>query len=59
MVVRNGQAAFNEVVEGYLKHIKFGDLGYASAIELPQFTNTRRRQSPSRPLVCSSSRERC
>lgn len=41
MVVRNGQAVFNEVVEGYLRHIDFGDLGYASSIALPQFTNTK------------------
>jgi uncharacterized protein (DUF433 family) len=41
MVVRNGQAVFNEVVEGYLKQIDFGDLGYASSIALPQFTKTR------------------
>ena len=41
MVVRNGQAVFNEVVEGYLKQIDFSDLGYASSIALPQFTDTK------------------
>ena len=41
MVVRSGQAVFNEVVEGYLKHIDFGELGYASTIALPQYTDTR------------------
>lgn len=39
VVVRNGQAVFNEVVEDYLKNIHFGDLGYASALRLPQYVN--------------------
>lgn len=41
MVVRNGQAVFNEVVEGYLKQIEFSELGFASSIALPQFTDTK------------------
>jgi len=41
MVLRSGQAVFNEVVEGYLKQIEFGELGYASTIVLPQYTDTR------------------
>lgn len=57
MVVRDGQAVFNEVVEGYLKHIDFGDLGYASSIDLPQFTETRVLVRPllngGRPTIAS------
>lgn len=37
VVLRNGQAVFNEVVEDYLRNIDFGDRGYATALRLPQY----------------------
>ncbi|MFP3466720.1 DUF433 domain-containing protein [Leifsonia sp. SIMBA_070] len=36
VVVRDGQAVFNEVVEDYLKNIDF-TVGYASKLHLPQY----------------------
>jgi uncharacterized protein (DUF433 family) len=36
-VVRNNQDAFNEVVEGYLRRLDFGDDGYAQLIHLPAY----------------------
>jgi len=39
VVVRNGNAVFNEVVEDHLRYIDFSRLGYASSIRLPQFTD--------------------
>lgn len=41
VVVRNGQAVFNEVVEDYLQYIDFGDAGYVRSIQLPQYTDLR------------------
>jgi uncharacterized protein (DUF433 family) len=38
VVLRNGNAVFNEVVTDYLRHIDFGPLGYAAALRLPQYT---------------------
>lgn len=37
VVVRNGQAVFNEVVEDYLRNIDFSTFGYASKLHLPQY----------------------
>lgn len=37
IVVRHGQAVFNEVVEDYLMNIDFGSQGYATALRLPQY----------------------
>lgn len=39
VVVRSGQAVFNDVVNDYLKHIDFGPSGFAEAIRLPQYTD--------------------
>lgn len=39
VVVRNGQAVFREVVEDYLRFITFGEGGFASQLQLPQFTD--------------------
>ena len=47
VVVRNGQAVFNEVVLDYLRHIDFAQTGYASALLLPQYPNLRVRVDPS------------
>lgn len=46
IVVRNGNAVFNEVVRDYLRHITFGDIGYAIAISLPQYASLRVRVDP-------------
>lgn len=46
IVVRNGNAVFNEVVRDYLRHITFGDIGYATAISLPQYASLRVRVDP-------------
>jgi uncharacterized protein (DUF433 family) len=35
--VRNNQGVFNEVVEGYLRRLDFGDDGYARLIHLPAY----------------------
>jgi uncharacterized protein (DUF433 family) len=37
VVVRNNQGVFNEVVEGYLRRLDFGDDGYARLIHLPAY----------------------
>ncbi len=37
VVVRNNQGVFNEVVEGYLRRLVFGDDGYARLIHLPAY----------------------
>ena len=37
IVVRNGQAVFNQVVSDYLQSIDFSDAGYARALRLPQY----------------------
>lgn len=37
IVVRNGNAVFNEIVSDYLQHIDFGPFGYARALRLPQY----------------------
>lgn len=37
IVVRNGNAVFNEIVSDYLRHIDFGAFGYAQALRLPQY----------------------
>ena len=37
VVVRNNQGVFNEVVEGYLRRLDFGDDGYARLIRLPAY----------------------
>lgn len=37
IVVRNGNAVFNEIVSDYLRHIDFGPLGYAQSLRLPQY----------------------
>ena len=46
IVVRNGQAVFNEVVLDYLQHIDFNDAGYASSLLLPQYPNLQVRVDP-------------
>jgi uncharacterized protein (DUF433 family) len=45
IVVRNGNAVFNEVVLDYLKHIDF-EAGYAKALTLPQYPNLVVRVEP-------------
>lgn len=45
VVVRNGQAVFNEVVKDYLRSIEFDGV-YASALELPRFERVRVRVDP-------------
>lgn len=37
IVLRNGNAVFNEIVTDYLRHIDFGPFGYARALRLPQY----------------------
>ena len=37
VVVRNNQGVFNEVVEGYLRRLDFGEDGYARLIHLPAY----------------------
>lgn len=46
VVVRNGNAVFNEVVDDYLQHIDFGDFGYAQALRLPQYPDLSVRVDP-------------
>jgi len=46
VVVRNGNAVFNEVVDDYLQHIDFGDFGYAAALRLPQYPELGVRVDP-------------
>ncbi len=46
LVVRNGQAVFNEVVTDYLKRIDFSDMGYARALQLPQYPTLEVRVDP-------------
>ena len=35
MVIRNGQRVFAEIIEQYLKLIRYGSDGYASVIQVP------------------------
>lgn len=37
VVVRNNQRVFNEIVQGYLRRLDFGDDGYARLIHLPVY----------------------
>ena len=37
VVVRNNQRVFNEIVDGYLRRLDFGDDGYARLIHLPAY----------------------
>lgn len=46
IVVRNGNAVFNEVVSDYLRSISFGDFGYATSLLLPQYPQLRVRVDP-------------
>lgn len=46
VVIRNGNAVFNEVVDDYLQHIDFGDFGYAAALRLPQYPELGVRVDP-------------
>jgi len=46
LVVRSGQAVFNEVVSDYLRSIEFGSSGYAQALRLPQFPSLDVRVNP-------------
>ncbi|GAB3397547.1 DUF433 domain-containing protein [Schumannella luteola] len=59
VVVRNGDAVFNEVVEDYLRHIDFGDFGYASVLRLPQYPGPTVQVDPringGRPSLASRS----
>jgi len=54
-VVRTGQKQLSEVVQGYLRHITYGDDGWAAAISLPAYGRTRVDVDPKRafgrPLV--------
>lgn len=46
IVVRNGNAVFNEVVSDYLQSISFGDFGYATSLLLPQYPHLKVRVDP-------------
>jgi len=46
VVLRSGQAVFNEVVTDYLKSIDFANSGYAKALRLPQYPSLDVRVDP-------------
>lgn len=46
VVLRSGQAVFNEVVTDYLKSIDFAQNGYARALHLPQYPSLNVRVDP-------------
>jgi uncharacterized protein (DUF433 family) len=46
IVLRSGQAVFNEVVRDYLQSIEFAQNGYARALHLPQYPSLDVRVDP-------------
>ena len=48
MVIRNGQRVFAEIIEQYLKLIRYGSDGYASIIQVPAYREAEVVADPGR-----------